>query len=165
MAGGITDPTPASDTPSIIYLPHLPPPESAPGEKKRPKRQRGHVEQFRTDDDEHAALLAKAQDAGLSLGAYYRRELIGTAGLRAKRAPPTETSRQRAQHITAINRAGNLINQGIHALHVIELQAPEADSRDRLTDEIAAMRELLQSAIPALKVALAAAVADDVREG
>jgi hypothetical protein len=45
----------------------------------------------------------------------------------AKRALPTETSRLRAQHITAINRAGNLINQGIHALHVIELRAPALD--------------------------------------
>jgi hypothetical protein len=70
----------------------------------------------------------------------------------------------RAQHITAINRVGNLVNQGIHALHVIELQMPEAGSLGRLSDEIAATRELLQSAIPALREALAAVVAGDDRQ-
>jgi hypothetical protein len=125
----------------------------------------GHVEQFRTDADEHAALVGLAREAGLSLGAYYRHEMIGRAGPRAKRAPPTEASRSRVQHITAINRAGNLVNQGIHALHEIALSAPEASDRDRLADEIAETRELLQSALPLLREALAAVVTPDDREG
>jgi hypothetical protein len=40
-------------------LPHLPPPELTPTRKK-PKRQRRHVEQFPTDDAEHADLAAQA---------------------------------------------------------------------------------------------------------
>jgi Mobilization protein NikA len=156
------EPALARDAPAIIHLPHLPPPIA---EKKRPKRQRGHVEQFRTDAGEHAALAALAEAAGLSLGAYFRRELIGSAGVRARRAPPTEASRLRARHITAINRAGNLINQGIRALHDAARRAPEADSRDRLAEEITATRELLEGALPALREALAAAVAGDDHEG
>ncbi len=132
--------------------------------KKRPKRQRGHVEQFRTDDAEHAELVAKARGVGLSLGAYYRRELIGAPGARSKRAPPTETSRLRATHITAINRAGNLVNQGIHALNEIRRTAPEAVERDRLAYELEATRKLLEKAIPALNEALAAVLGDD-RQG
>jgi hypothetical protein len=156
------EPSPANEAPDVIYLPHAPPPEI---EKKRPKRQRRHVDHFRTDDAEHAELAARAREAGLSVDAYCRLKTLGDPGARSKRALPTTASRQRAQHITAINRAGNLVNQGIHALHVIELEMPEAGSRDRLADEIAALRELLQSAIPALRDALAAVISDDVREG
>jgi hypothetical protein len=164
MAGGITDPAPARSAPSVIHLPYLPPPDDLPGKKKRPKRQRGHVDHFRTDDTEHAELAARAREAGLSVDAYCRLKTLGDPGLRSKRAQPTAASRQRAEQITAINRVGNLINQGIHALNETAMRAPEAGSRDRLADEIAAMRELLQSAIPALNAALAAAVWDDVRE-
>jgi hypothetical protein len=147
--------------PDVIELPYVPPPTAAVP-TKRPKRHRGHVEQFRTDGDEHAELAGLARDAGLSLGAYYRRELIGTPGPRSKRAQPTAASQQRAQHITAINRAGNLVNQGIYALNRID---PEEGSRDRLADEVAAARELLQSAIPALTEALAAAASGDDSQG
>jgi hypothetical protein len=153
------EPAPARDAPAVIHLPHVPLPDT---EKKRPKRQRGHVEQFRTDDEEHAALMILAHEAGLSLGAYYRRELIGIAGARSKRALPTETSRLRAQHLTAINRIGNLVNQGIYALNRID---PETAGRDRLADEVAAARELLQAAMPALREALAAVLSGDDCQG
>jgi hypothetical protein len=149
------------DEPPAMPLPQLSPPAA----KKRPRRQRGNVEQFRTDDAEHAALVEKARAAGLSLGAYYRSVLIGDAGARAKRAPPTEASRARALNITSINRVGNLLNQGIRALNDTGRRAPEAGDRDRLADEIAATRELLQSTLPALKEALALVLSGDDREG
>ena len=153
----------ARETPAVIHLPHLPPP-TLPSSKKRPKRQRGHVEQFRTDADEHAALVELARKAGLSLGAYYRRELLGDAGPRAKRAPPTEASWLNAAHIAAINRAGSLLNQGIRAVNEIARAAPTTSERDRLSDELESVRGLLESAVPALKSAFAAALAGDVRE-
>jgi hypothetical protein len=87
---------------------------------------------------------------------------LGDAGPRSKRALATAASQQRAQHITAINRAGNLVNQGIYALNRIDA---EAGSRDRLADEVAAARELLESAIPALRRALAAAASGDDSQG
>ena len=156
------EPAPARDAPAVIHLPHVP---SPPAAKKRPKRQRDHVDHFRTSDDEHAELVARAREAGLSVDAFCRLKTLGDPGPRSRRGAPTEASRLRAQHITAINRVGNLVNQGIRALNDTALSAPEAGSRDRLADEIAAVRELLQSTVPALQEALAGAVSGDDREG
>src|SRR5580704_11821106 len=117
------EPAPARDAPAVIHLPHVPPPAAAPAEKKRPKRNRGHVDHFRTNDEEHAELAARAQAAGLSVDAFCRLKTLGDAGPRSKRALPTETSRLRAQHVTAINRVGNLVNQGIYALNRIDPEA------------------------------------------
>jgi hypothetical protein len=156
------DEAPAGQAPPVIHLPHLPPP--AMPEKKQPKRQRRHVDHFRTDDAEHAELLARAGEAGLSVDAYCRLKTLGDAGARSKRAQPTETSRLRAAHVTAINRVGNLVNQGIRALHDTARRAPEGGDRDRLAEEIAATLVLLETTLPALREALAAVLGDD-REG
>jgi hypothetical protein len=153
------EPAPARDAPAVIHLPHVPPPDAA---KKRPKRQRGHVDHFRTDDAEHAELAARAREAGLSVDAFCRLKTLGDAGPRSKRALPTETSRLRAHHITAINRVGNLVNQGVYALNRID---PEIAARDRLADEVAAARALLQAAMPALREALAAVLSGDDSQG
>jgi hypothetical protein len=144
---------------AVIQLPDLSQPE-----KKQPKRQRPHVRQTRYSDEELAEFEARARAAGLSDGAYTRVSTIGSAGPRARRAPPTKDSQMRAQEITAINRVGNLVNQGIHALNDIRLTAPAATGRDRLADEIEATRKLLQDAMPVLNAALAAVIGDD-REG
>jgi hypothetical protein len=151
---------PASDAPPVIQLPHMP----LPTEKKRPKRQRGHVDHFRTDAAEHAELAARAAAAGLSVDAFCRLMTLGDPGPRSRRTQPTENSRLRATHITAINRAGNLVNQGIHALNEIKRTAPEAVERDRLAYELEATRKLLEKAMPALNDALAAVLGDD-RQG
>jgi len=151
-------PAPASDAPDVIHLSYVPPPPK----KKQPKRKRQHVKHTRYNDDELAEFELRARAAGLSDGAYTRVATVGDAGPRAKRAQPTAASHQRAQLITAINRAGNLVNQGIYALNRID--AAQWLSGDHLAEEVAAARELLDSAIPALIEALYAA-AGDVREG
>jgi hypothetical protein len=152
----LAEPAPAAQAPAVIHLPYAPPPAT---EKKKPRRHRDHVEQFRTDADEHAALMALARAEGLSLGAYYRRQLIGDPGPRSKRAPPTAQSRLTADHTAAVKRVGVNVNQGIQALHVVALKAPQATSRDRLADEIMATRELLRAMQRALDKALDASVA------
>ena len=123
-----------------------------------------HVDHFRTDDDEHAELAARARDAGLSVDAFCRMKTLGDPGPRSRRSQPTKDSQLRAQEITAINRVGNLFNQGIRALHDIRQAAPEVTGRDRLADEMEAARALLQAAMPMLAEALAAVIGDD-REG
>src|SRR3954454_14178795 len=128
-----------------------PPPDAAV--KKQPNRQRSHVERFRTDDDEHAALHMLAHSSGLSLGAFIRASTIGKPGARSKRAAPTEASRLRFEHVTAINRAGNLVNQGIRALNEIRRAAPDARERDRLAYELEQLRKLLETSIPFLNEA------------
>jgi len=83
---------------------------------RKPRRRRNHVEQFRTDDAEHAALEARAREAGLSIGAYARACSLGDAGPRAKRRPPVNgelVARANAE----MNRAGNNLNQIAHALN------------------------------------------------
>lgn len=152
-----SEPAPARDAPAVIHLPYVP----APVAKKQPKRQRPHVDHFRTSDEEHAELLVRAREAGLSVDAYCRLKTLGDPGPRSRRGATSEASRQRAQHITAINRVGNLINQGIRALHDTARRAPEAADRDRLAEEVEATRALLQAAMPALREALAGAVSDD----
>ena len=124
--------------------------------KEPPKRRRRNVDHFRTDDEEHAELAARARDAGLSVDAFCRLKTLGDPGPRSRRSPPTEDRVLRAQHITAINRAGNLVNQGIHALNEIALKAPQATYRDRLADEIMTTREILRAMQQALDAALAA---------
>lgn len=136
-----------------------PPTDSAA--RKQPKRQRSRHVFVRLSDDELAELERRAQAAGLSSGAYFRKSALGEAGPRSKRAAPTTASRLRFEHITAINRAGNLVNQGIRALNEIALSAPAADHRDRLAYELEQARKLLETAIPALNEALAAVMGDD----
>lgn len=157
----LTEAAPAGEAPAVIYLPDM----SPTPEKKRPRRQRAHVDHFRTTAEEHAELAARAREAGLSVDAFCRLKTLGDPGERSRRSPPTENSRLRAQHITAINRVGNLVNQGIRALHDTARQAPEAGDRDRLADEIAATRELLEATLPELREALAVVIAGDDREG
>jgi len=150
----------AGAVPLVIHLPD----QSQPVPPKKPKRKRVHVDHFRTDDDEHAELAARARDAGLSVDAFCRMKTLGDHGPRSRRSQPTKDSQLRAQEITAINRVGNLFNQGIRALHDIRQAAPEVTGRDRLADEMEAARALLQAAMPMLAEALAAVIGDD-REG
>jgi len=134
---------------------------ASPPKKEPPKRKRRHVDHFRTSDEEHAALIELAQGSGLSVDAFCRLKILGEPGARSKRAAPTPASRLRFEHVTAINRAGNLVNQGIKALHELRQAAPEAAERDRLAYELEQMRKLLETAIPALNEALAAVIGDD----
>jgi hypothetical protein len=143
--------TRAGLAPAVIHLPDL----SRPAPKK-PNRQRRHIEHFRTDDAEHIELASRAQAAGLSVNAYSRMQTLGAAGPRARRSPPTERSRLNAQHMASLNRVGNNVNQGVRALNQIALTASEGVSRDRLADEIAQTRGLLEEALAALLETLAA---------
>ena len=109
----------------------------------------------RLDDTELAELEMRAGAAGLSGGAYVRQAALGDPGPRSKRAAPSEQSRLKADHVVAINRWGNLANQGIRALNEIALKASQATSRDRLADEVIATRDLLRGAVAALTETLA----------
>ena len=84
--------------------------------KKKPRRRRQHVEQFRTDDAEHAALEARAREAGLSVGAFVRACALGDPGPRAKRRP-TVDGELVARANAEMNRVGNNINQIAHAMN------------------------------------------------
>ena len=111
----IDEAAPASQAPAIIHLPHLPPPADL-ARKRKPKRQRQHVEQFRTDDAEHAQLVAKSRAAGLSIGAYVRACALGDAGPRARRRATVDRELL-AINNAALNRVGSNLNQIAKALN------------------------------------------------
>ncbi len=80
-------------------------------------RQRAKRETIRFLDEEHAAIQAKADAAGLSLGAYLRACALGDAGPRARRSPTV--NRELAAHaIAELNKAGSNLNQIAHAVNM-----------------------------------------------
>ena len=165
----IADPAPASEARADIHLP--PPADPAPAE--RPKRQRRDGEAGRhfgphpVDDPRtarfdvrctptfRARIVAAAKAAGLSLSAFVCARLGDTPGPRAHRNP-TELIRAIVQLAAQMAKRGGLLNQGIHALHVIKLEAPEATSRDRLADLLEEAMELFRPAIADHREACAA---------
>lgn len=115
----------------VIVLPS-PPPKSRSGSSRR---QRRNVEQFRTDDAEHAKLEARAGEAGLSVGAYLRACALDTAGPRARRRAPVDRELL-ARTNAELNRVGNNLNQIARALNEIVLEETESP-RDRLAELVA----------------------------
>ena len=103
---------------------HLEPPA-----RKQPKRQRRHVERFRTDDAERAALHARVRESGLSAGAYLRKCSLGQAGPRSRRRRPEIDVALLARNNAELNRIGNNLNQVARALHRDD---PERQSVDEL---------------------------------
>jgi hypothetical protein len=137
--------------PALVELP------TAPAAKKQPNRQRSNVERFRTDDAEHAELVALAHDSGLSFGAFMRASTIGNPGPRSRRRPPTPDGKLIARFGTEVNRIGGNLNQGFRALNEIALSAPAAVERDRLAYELEALRKLFRTALDEISPTLAAA--------
>ena len=117
------DPDAAAETPAVIHLPDLME-RSKKVTSGSANRQRRHLEQFRTDDGEHAALREKARASGLSFGAYMRASNLGDAGPRARRRAPVDIAAL-MQALVALNRVGNNQNQIARALNELLLIARE----------------------------------------
>jgi hypothetical protein len=111
--------------PAVIHLPDLsrdvPPLKARRGSDTR---QRQHVEQFRADDAEHAALEARARDSGLSVGAYVRSCALGDAGPRSRRQSrlPAIDVKELARNNAELNWIGSNLNQAVRALNEIALE-------------------------------------------
>jgi Mobilization protein NikA len=134
----IREPAPARAAPAVIHLPD----QRQHGRKKvtsgSNKRQRRHLERFRTDDAEHAALHEQLRATGLSLGAYVMRlaAIEGGNVSRARRrghAPVDVVALTQA--LVAFNRAGNNQNQTARALNELVLIAREQGC-DRLEKQV-----------------------------
>jgi hypothetical protein len=133
----IREPAPAREAPAVIHLPDL-----RQSTKKvtsgSNKRQRQHLERFRTDAAEHAALHEQLRATGLSLGAYVMRlaAIEGGNVSRARRrghAPVDVVALTQA--LVAFNRAGNNQNQTARALNELVLIAREQGC-DRLEKQV-----------------------------
>ena len=66
---------------------------------------------------EYEILTAKADDAGLSPGAYMRACALGSTGPRARRSPTVDRELA-ARAIAELNKAGSNLNQIAHALNI-----------------------------------------------
>lgn len=129
----ITEPAPARAAPPVIHL--GPPPAVTPATKARHgsgKRRRVNLEQFRTDDDEHAELERRARDAGLSVSAYSREAAIGPDRKPPRRRPRRIATADAEALLTALvgfNRANNLLNQTARTGNTLALFAEEYGAR------------------------------------
>ncbi len=89
------------------------------------KRRRGKIIASRCLDDEFNIIAAKADRAGLSIGAYGRAAMLGDAGPRAQRRPPADHVALR-QLLGHVGRIGNNINQIARTLNTGgEVSQPE----------------------------------------
>jgi hypothetical protein len=93
---------------------------------------------------EYDAIKERASNAGLSAGAYLRACALGDKGPRSKRTPPIHGPLL-AQAITALNRAGNNINQIAHHLNAggHPTSAEIAEARAELSECIKAFMKSL----------------------
>ncbi len=80
------------------------------------KRQRGKIIASRCLDEEFTAIAAKADKAGLAVGAFMRAAALGDTGPRAQRRPPIDHKALR-QYLGQFGRLGNNINQIARALN------------------------------------------------
>ena len=79
-------------------------------------RQRQRDVRIRLTDAEHAALVALAERAGLSLGGFARRVLLDAPPPRQSRRPPVERA-ELARLLAQIGRVGGNVNQIARALN------------------------------------------------
>ena len=115
-----------------------------PPARKQPRRQRRHIERFRTDDAERAALHERVRESGLSLGAYLRKCALGQAGPRSRRRRPEIDIVLLARNNAELNRIGNNLNQVARALHRDDPERQSVDAlRAALLATLAANRRAL----------------------
>jgi hypothetical protein len=83
------------------------------------KRQRLHVLTVRLSDDEKLALITKATERGLAVGAFARAAMFGETGPRAKRRPTVDQELLR-RLLGQLGKVGSNINQIAHHLNATE---------------------------------------------
>ena len=160
-------PPEAAAPPPVIHLPDL-----RQTTKKvtsgSGKRQRQHVERFRTDDAEHEALHERLRETGLSLGAFVMRlAALGGMGRRPRlRRRATVDVKAVTAALVAFNRGNNNLNQIAHGSNRLLLIADERSSQ-----QLAAEAKELGRAVDALRdqfavpTAAILAALSHVREG
>lgn len=121
------------------------PGSAAPAAKRSgsQKRERSKTWQIAMTPDEYLAALAKAQASGLTPSSYGRAVLLGSAGLRAKRAPPINAELL-AHAVAQLNRIGSNVNQIAHILNAGRAAGAQ-DSTETLALVRAAVVQVLEA--------------------
>lgn len=107
-------------------------------------RRRVHVRAVRLDDGELQFLSRRAQEAGLTIGAYIRRTSLGDAGPRARRRPIIERELL-ARLLGHLGKVGSNLNQIAAAVN-----SGEEIDRDHLAQELANLAKLRGAVMDAL---------------
>ncbi len=114
--------------------------------KKSEKRQRNKTAHIRLTDAEHEALLAAADNSGLTIGAYMRAAALGSPGPRAARKPPV-VREELVRILGQLGKIGSNINQIARAIN-------SGDDPNGLSDDIkaavVAIAEIHEAAASAL---------------
>lgn len=108
------------------------------------KRQRDKVLRIRCLQEEFKAIVAKADKAGFSTGAFARACLLDDPGPRAQRRPPADHKALR-QILGHVGRIGNNINQIARALN-----AQETASLEDLPEALTAYLDIRKAIFEAL---------------
>jgi hypothetical protein len=107
------------------------------------KRQRSRLVQVRCTDDEFAQIEAAAERASLTVGAFMRRQCLGTSGPRAVRRPPVERAAL-AQMLGHLGKCRSNLNQIARVLN------SGGDTPDGIPAAIAEFREACAAIMQAL---------------
>ena len=120
----------------------------APGPRRYGKRKvpdaRKKFVAVRCNDTEHRALTVRAEAAGLSVGAYLRTVVVGTAGPRAVRRAPVERV-ELARLLAELGKVGSNVNQLAHQANAGRF--PVGDQLAAAIADVQAMRTALMKAL------------------
>lgn len=124
----------------------VPAKKSAPWRgRRRVADPRSQVVHIRCTPASHAAYMAAAAQAGLSLGAYFRALADSTPGPRAVRRPPVERA-ELARLLGELGKLGSNVNQIARAVNTTgDLPATDDLAAARLAIE--AMRDAVMKAL------------------
>jgi len=150
----VPDDAPEGYDPNTICLPYVPPPEKERAARRRNgEGRRGRHFGSRPVIDPRSARLdlrctpqvrAKAEQAalaaGISVAGYVASLIDGQPGPRTHRSPG-EAVKLLTQLLGQLGKAGSNLNQGVRALHQINLVAGEGERRDRLAELVDDMAE------------------------
>ena len=134
------DPSPAGGA----VVPCTPAPSARRYGKRKLADARERFVAVRCNASEHAALTARAEAAGFSVGAYLRAVGIGAAGPRAVRRPPVERV-ELARLLAELGKVGSNVNQLAHQANTGHITAG-----DELAAASAAVLEMRGAVMKAL---------------
>lgn len=113
---------------------------------KSEKRQRTETLYARVTPEEKAAVIDRADKAGMAVAAFMRAAALGNAGPRAQRRPPVDHVALR-QLLGELGRVGNNINQIARTVN-----AGEAPDVPELREALQAYLQLRDSIFDALRM-------------
>jgi hypothetical protein len=113
--------------------------------RKRVEEARGKLINVRCSVKERAAIQQRADQAGLSVGAYLRTQALGDAGPRSVRRPPVER-KELARLLGHLGKVGSNINQLARAFNQVG-RFPGFPELVAIRREVGELRDALMMAL------------------